>query len=78
MAVATQDELARIRTQIDELIRVRLRDGLTPLGERRYEALLARESELLTCGRSPERGALLVEYALIVAMFTLAALAAFT
>jgi hypothetical protein len=78
MVVATQDELASIRSQLDDLIRARLDEGLTPQGERRYEALLLREAELLTCGRASQRGASVVEYAMVIAMFALAFMAALT
>jgi hypothetical protein len=78
MAVATQDALAGIRAQLDELIRVRLDEGLSPQGERRYEALLLREAELLTCGRTSVRGASVVEYAMVLAVFFMAVMAALT
>ena len=49
------DELPRVRAELDHLVGVRVADGLSVQEQRRYEALLLRESELLTCGRAATR-----------------------
>ena len=40
-------ELHRVRVELDHLVSVRYASGLTPYQQRRYEALLAKEIELL-------------------------------
>ena len=74
MTTGTIDELPLVRAELNHLVGVRTADGLTPQEQRRYEALLLREAELLICGqtaRVPERGATAIEYALVVAMFVI-------
>ena len=41
------DELYRVRVELDHLVSVRYASGLTPYQQRRYEELLAKEIELL-------------------------------
>ena len=74
MTTGTVDELPLVRAELDRLISLRTAEGLQPQDQRRYEALLLRESELLTCGGTTqhrERGATAIEYALVVAMFVI-------
>ena len=74
MTTGTVDELPLVRAELDRLISLRTAEGLQPQDQRRYEALLLRESELLICGQtapSRERGATAIEYALVVAMFVI-------
>ena len=76
----TLDDLQAIRAEIDNLLHVRTTGGLSVQEHRRYEALLLREAELLTCRRpvTAQRGATVIEYAMVVAMFAITAIAAFT
>jgi hypothetical protein len=46
------EELARIRAELDQLVSVRFATGLTPQQLQRYEWLADREAELLAVGRS--------------------------
>ena len=75
MATDTLDDL---RAAIHELLELRVSDGLSPADQRRYEALVVREAELLTFERAAERGASVVEYAMVVVVFALAFMAALT
>ena len=47
MAQVGQDELHRVRVELDHLVSVRYASGLTPYQQRRYDELLAKEIELL-------------------------------
>jgi hypothetical protein len=47
MVRVADDELHRIRVELDHLVSVRYASGLTPYQQRRYEDLLAKEIELL-------------------------------
>ena len=80
MPTETLDDLRTIRAEIDNLLQVRNTDGLSVQEHRRYEALLLREAELLTCRRAAlaERGASVIEYALVGAMFAVNCITALT
>jgi hypothetical protein len=52
MPTDTVDDLTLIRTELEKLVGVRTRDGLSVHDQHRYDALLLREAELLTCGRA--------------------------
>jgi hypothetical protein len=43
----SDDELQRIRVELDHLVSIRYAAGLTPYQQRRYEELLDREVQLL-------------------------------
>ena len=72
------ETLAELRAEIAHLVEMRVNDGLSLPDQRRYEALVLREAELLTCGRRAEAGASVVEYAMVASVFGLALLAALT
>ena len=81
MATDTVDDLQLIRAKIDHLLGIRTREGLSVPDQQRYEALILREAELLTCGRphgGRERGASVVEYGLVASMLAITLMAVLT
>lgn len=81
MTTDTVDDLQLIRARIGELLGIRTREGLSLPDQQRYEALLLREAELLTCGgnaRGSQRGASVVEYGLVASMLAITFIAVLT